>query len=479
MGADSTRAKALRAGMAQVDITPESDICLAGEVGWYRPARYVSDPLYARVMAFTNGSTTVCFVALDLTMVTEEWASRIRDVAAQRLGTEPAAVMVHVTQVHAAPALGGFMADPDFAGIPEEMSWLSGGDPKYFQFAFDRVAQAIELAAQRMEPARIRVGSGIEGRIQFNRRAINHQGQVQMPGPRWPGGVGPAYIRYMEGPIDPEVGVMAVQGEGPQVQGLILHYTGHPVNVFPQAVISSDWPGAWVAAMQQRVGAQCTPLVLNGCCGNINPWDPFDPDYVPDHRRMGRLLADMTERILETLDVEDDTTLGYRSRRAMIPMREIEPGLLAWANDYLDEHPTPPWSQGGYAAYEQPSTGVAPVRTVHPDWMKAVSIMSLHLQRHREPQLAYEIQAFRIGRTAFIGLPGEPFVEGQLQIKMQSPTFPTYVAHCCNMYCGYIPIPEAFGRGGHEVETRYWSKLVPDALQQIVTHSTTLLRELF
>ena len=480
MGRDTMGNGRLTAGMAAVDITPQTDICLAGEVGWFRPGRYVSDRLYARAVVFTNATQTLCLVGLDLTIVTEEWAGRIRQAAAERLGTTPDAVMVHATQVHAAPALGAFMADRDFRGIPDDMAWLNGGDPRYFEFAYARIIEAIELAAKHIQPVRIRVGSGIEGRIQFNRRAINHEGKAQMPGPHWPGGVGPSYIRYLEGPIDPEVGVMCVQGDGPEVRGLLLHYTGHPVNVFPQPVVSADWPGAWGAAMQQRLGSQCVPLVLNGCCGNINPWDPFDPDYVADHRRMGRLLADMTEKVLETLDVEEDTTLAVGTRSVAIPLREVEPDMLAWAEAFLDEHPEPLWSEGGgYAAYERSSASATPARTVHPDWMKAVSIVSAELQRARDSHLAYEIQAFRVGRTAFVGLPGEPFVEGQLQIKIASPTFPTNVAHCCNMYGGYIPIPEAFGRGGHEVETRYWSKLVPEALPTIVANTTSLLRELF
>lgn len=471
----------LRAGAAQVDITPTTDICLAGEVGWFRPGRYVSDPLYARVIVFTNGPVTMCVVALDVTIVTEAWAGPIREAAAQRLNTSPDAVMVHATQVHSAPALGGFMADPEFKGIPEEMGWLNGGDPRYFQFAYDRIIEAINLAADRVQPVRIRTGSGIEGRIQFNRRAINHQGKIQMPGPRWPGGVGPSYIRYLEGPIDPEVGVLCIQGEGPEILSLLLHYTGHPVNVFPQPVISADWPGAWGAAMQSRVGEQCVPLVVNGCCGNINPWDPFDPDYVADHRRMGRLLADMTEKILEAADVEEDTTLAFTSHVLPIPFREIEPELLRNARAFLEKHPEPLWSEsGGYAAYEQPSSaGAPPARTVHPEWMKSVSIVSADMQRSRSQTLGYEIQVFRIGPLALIGLPGEPFVEGQLKIKLESPAFPTYIAHCCNMYCGYIPIPEAFPRGGHEVETRYWSKLVPEALEMIVQESVALTRKLF
>ena len=111
--------------------------------------------------------------------------------------------------------------------------------------------------------------------------------------------------------------------------------------------------------------------------------------------------------------------------------------------------------------------------------MRAASILSVHLLKQRSPELDYEIQVFRVGKTAFVGLPGEPFVEGQLQIKMASPTYPTYVAHCVSHYVGYLPTRDASQRGGHEVETRFWAKLEPDALETVVDNAVELLHEVF
>lgn len=78
-----------------------------------------------------------------------------------------------------------------------------------------------------------------------------------------------------------------------------------------------------------------------------------------------------------------------------------------------------------------------------------------------------------------MGLPGEPFVEGGLWIKLASPTYPTYMVHDVNQYVGYLPIQEAFERGGHEVGPSYWAKLVPKALDRVVEAATELLDELF
>jgi neutral ceramidase len=455
----------LCAGAAQADITPQTDIHLAGAVGEFRPAQYVHDPLYAKALVLQNGEKKICFVSLDLTIITEDWTERIRYAVADECDLAPEAIMVHVTQTHTAPSLGHFMFDESFQQTPSDMEWLRGGDPRYFDFAFERIIQTIKQANDSLQPVRIRVGSGIEGRLAFNRRAVMNDGSVRMPGPKWPEPLGPNYIRYMEGPTDPEVGVMCLQAESMQMVAMLLHHTCHPVNVFPRPIVSADWPGAWSNAMREAFGDHCVPLILNGCCGNINPWDPYDPDYVPDHRRMGNALAETTLKVMEILSYEEDNALDYGSRRIKLPIRDVKPELLAQSKRILDEYPEPRWSE------QNP-------RRVDGEWMKAASILSVHLLKQRSPELDYEIQAFRVGETAFVGLPGEPFVEGQLQIKIGSPTYPTYVAHCVSHYVGYLPTRDAFQRGGHEVETRFWSKLRPDALEMVVNNAVELLHEI-
>ncbi len=468
----------LYAGAARVDITPREKVQMAGEVGWFRPGQYVYDPLHAKALFLEQDGRKVCLVVLDLTIVTREWVARIREEAARRFSIDPNAVMVHATQTHTAPSLGHFMFDEDFKNVPPEMEWLAGGDSRYFPFAFERILEALDAAHAALEPVHLRVGSGVEGRVQFNRRAVMQDGSVRMPGPRWSPPLGPTYIRYLEGPIDPEVGLMVFQNDRLEVRACLLHHTAHPVNVFPKEVVSADWCGAWAAEMERTLGPNCVALVVNGCCGNINPWDPFDPDFVADHRRMGRILAETSRNVLETLAEEDDARIDCAFDPLPIPMRDIDPAELESARATLEKHPEPLWcDSAGYAAYEtSQQASRPPQRTVDAQWMRAAGIMSRHLLKEREPVMNYEVQAFRIGRSALVGLPGEPFVEGQLRIKMASPAYPTYVAHCCNMYVGYLPIREAFPRGGHEV---FYSKLVPDALDRVVEHTGTLLDRLW
>lgn len=457
---------ALEAGACQVEITPQADIHLAGAVGSYRPAKLVLDPLYARALVLRRGERKLCFLSLDLTIITQEWTEKIRQWAAQECGLEPDAVMVHVTQTHSAPSLGHFMVDPDLETDTHGHEWVRGGDPRYFPFAFERITQAIRGACDKLARAHVAAGSGIEGRFACNRRAVMRDGRVAMPGRQWPGPTGPVQIRYLEGPVDPEVGVVCVRSQSLKVLALLLHHSCHPVHVFPKPVVSADWPGAWAEAMRRAYGDQCVPLVLNGACGNINPWPAFEPHFDNDHRRMGRFLGDMTQKVMEMLEFQSDAVLDWRVRRLGIPIREVEPARLREAEALLRQHPDPMW-----AATEP--------RHLDSRWTKAASLVSVQLCRQRKPELDYEIQVLRVGPTGFVGLPGEPFVEGQLQIKVNSPTYPTYVAHCTSQYVGYVPTRAAFPRGGHEVETSYWSKLVPDALDRIVDASLELLRGVF
>lgn len=456
----------LKAGAAQVDITPRAGVHLAGDIGVHRPAKLVAEPTFARAVVLESEGRQACLLALDVCIVCAPYTALIRRGAAERFGFDPDAVMVHATQTHSAPSLGNLMVDEDFPELPGEFEWVLGGEKAYGDWAAERALEAIGQARQALHPVQIAAGSGIEGRLAFNRRAVTRDGSVMMPGPVAPGGPGPTHIRYMEGPIDPAVGVICLRRDDLTLAALIAHHTCHPVHLFPRPIVSPDWPGALCDELQRAHGPGCVPLVINGACGNINPWSPFDPDHRPDHRRMGRLLAKDVGRVLETLTFADAATLDWRVRRVKLPLRELSEGELDWARGIMERSPVPAWTDESRTR-------------IDPEWMVAASIFSVHLARRRGPAMDYEIQVLRLGDAAIVGLPGEPFVEGQLALKIASPTYPTYVAHCTSHYVGYIPTREALTRGGHEVNTRYWAKLTPEALELIVAEATGLLREVF
>ena len=463
MSARATRGR-LRAGAAQVDITPEAGVHIAGTVHVHRPAAYVLDPIYAKVLFLEAGAGggALCIVALDIVIVTDEYVRAIRSFVADRFGLDPDAVLVHALQNHTGPALGHFMLRDEEGRIPGQWSWLRGGDDRYHPYALERIFRCVEQAHEALQPVSVAVGSGIEGRVAFNRRMVMRDGSVAMP--RGGRDLDPRG-RYLEGPIDPELGVLCLRADSLRFVAMLLSYTCHPVNVFPKPIISADWPGALADEMRLTYGQQCVPLVLNGACGDVNPWDPFDPDYERDHRRMGAILAGTARKVVETLAFEEQAELAWRAERLAIPLRRPEAAELAAAERLLAELPEPRWSDEFQ-------------RQVDPQWVYARALLEHQALVERGRTWEYEVQVLRIGPAALVGLPGEPFAEGGLRIKLGSPTFPTYVVHNTN-YAAYVPTWEAFAHGGYETRAGLISKLAPEALDTIVDAAVGLLHELF
>lgn len=460
----------VRAGAAQVDITPKMGTQLAGDIGKYRPAEMVFEPLYAKALVLESNGKKLCFLSLDLLAITTDWAEKIRRLAAEKYGFEKEAVMVHVVQNHAAPSLGHLMFSSGPSKlIPRELWWLYGGDDNYHPYAVDRILEAIRQADNSLQPVSIGYASGIESRVAFNRRFVMRDGSVRTH-PK-PDEI--LDILHAEGPIDPELGVACFTAESLNILAMLLHHTCHPVHGCGQRHVSSGWPGIWADSIQTIHGKQCIPLVINGCCGNIHHANHLDRSYADDYHRLGDLLTETTEQALKGIQYQREAVLDWKVKHIKIPMRKIDPKDIEEARQLLKEHPEPIWRNPEHTAIEW-------------QWVYAVGLIDLDEYLKRNHEFDYEIQVFRAGDLAVVALGGEPFVEGQLRIKMESPAKRTYIAHMANGYVGYIPTRKAFERpgyktwiGNYETRTSNGSKLVPEALDMIADETIRLLKDVF
>lgn len=448
----------LRAGAARVDITPAMGIQLAGDIGRLRPVEEIRERLYASALAVECGGERLCVLSADLLAMSGAWSDRIRVGAAERYGLRPEAIMVHVLQNHASPSLGHlFLADERKTRFPPEYPWLMGGDDRYNEPTVAACIEAIGQALANLEPATLAAGHGVDGRVAFNRRFVMRDGTTKCH-PNW---CDPD-ILHVEGPTDPEVAVATFTNAGGQVIAALLHHTCHPCHGYPHRYVIGDWPGAWVERMRGHWGESCVPLVVNGCCGNIHHVDHTNPHPLHDHRRMAELLTETTVQALGCLQPVAVERIGARQSVLRLPLRELAPDQIAEAKALLAKHPEPMWNDAS-------RTSVAW------DWVYAVSILDLADARRDNPVFPYEIQVFRIGALSLVALMGEPFVEGQLEIKAAAPTRHTLVAHFCNGYAGYVPTRRAFAGGGYETRTGAGSKLPVDALERIVESTVALL----
>ena len=471
-----TPADELRAGAAKREITPQPGTHVSGSgMGNHRPAGTVLDPLYAKAMVLEAGGRRVCIIILDVTVVMDPYSNAIRRAVSEHLQMSPDAVLICATQTHSAPSLGAFMLDPDFPLVTTpETEYVCGAEQAYGDFAAEQAIQAAIEAGTTMRPAEIGCGRGIADGLAFNRRGIARDGTIIMPRPahKIDDPRGPTTLCYLEGPTDPEVGVLGVRALDGEMLGMLLHFTCHPVNLFgnPETYtsVSADWPGAWSKQVLAEYGDACVPIVLNGCCGNINPWDPFNPELAPDHLRMGRKLAAMSRCVVEKITFSREVGLDWRMQCVDLAYRDIPATRLADVERILRE---------GSGPEVHPDGSVS----VDPTWFLAASTRSVELARQRSPVLSYEVQVFRIGDVAIVGLPGEPFVEGQLALKTRSAAPFVWPSHMASHYVGYLPTAEAWERGGHEArpDVTYWSKLARGSLETVVTKTREMIVDLF
>ncbi|MBT3376723.1 MAG: hypothetical protein HN742_42445 [Lentisphaerae bacterium] len=467
---------ALRAGAAMRDITPPLGTHLSGSaMGDHRPAATVLDPLHAKALVLEAQGRRVCIVVLDVTVIMKTYSDAIRRAVSESLQMPPDAVLVCATQTHSAPSLGPFMLDPDFPlEITPQTEYVSGAEHAYGRFAAEQAISAARAAYASMQPAEIGYGRAVVGGLAFNRRGVARDGTIVMPRPahRVDDPRGATDLCHLEGPTDPEVGVLCLRALNGNTLGMLLHYTCHPVNVFGNretyTSVSADWPGAWSTQMAAEHGDGCVPIVLNGCCGNINPWDPFDPGLAPDHRRMGRELAEAARRVTDRMDFSRTAVVDWRTQTVGLPYRDIPAARLKEVDQILRVRPGPQLRPDGTIS-------------VDPTWFTAASTRSVELARRRAPLLPYEIQVLRLGDAAIVGLPGEPFVEGQLALKTCAQAPFVWPAHMSSQYVGYLPTSEAWDRGGHEArpDVTYWAKLARGSLERIGAVSRELIGGMF
>jgi neutral ceramidase len=461
MAAERPADGALLAGAAEADITPFPGCQIDGNIGVPRPMETVTTPIHARALVLEQSGKRFCLLSMDLLAITTAEADNVRRMAADKFGFARDAVAVHVTQNHSAPSMGQIMLT-DRLPATKKYPWLRGSHPDYAPLVLGRVEQAIAAAIAAVEPVTVAWAAAIDGRVSFNRRTIMRDGTAAMH----LGGRSVEDVLQREGPSDPEVGVATFTADGSRTVAALLHHTCHPVHWTPHRAVHADWPGRWADIVRRDILPGATPLVVNGCCGNIHHHDLFNPSRDDTPESMGKLLAESTRTALSRPHAVESPALSWISETIRIPWRQFPADVFPAAHRLIDANPEPMWTSPAKDAVER-------------DWCFAASLLDVEQMMRDADGFDYEVQAVRIGDLALVVLPGEPFVEAQLAIKAASPAKRTFFAHMANGYAGYIPTPLALAGGGYECRPSIASRLCTEALQMITDKSIAVLGKLY
>ena len=435
----------LRIGRAAVKITPPVGTPMGGSYA-LRPSTGVLDDLYAKALVLDVDGNRAAMVACDLVAVNAAIVAEARKLIEQESGLRAEQVMISATHSHSGPYMpNGSQRDDVFGGSMEI-------EERYLASLPAKIAESVRLAAGNMVPARVSANVVKDDAVSFNRRYIMKDGTVG-----WnPGRLNPKIVRPA-GPIDPDVAV--VYFDSPKAEPLAT-YVNHPLHV---AVIgglefSADYPHTIAKLLGDVQGPEMLTMFTIGAAGNVNHINVSRATKLTPKEesvRIGTILAGDVLRAYDHLTPVDPGPLQFRRETVKLPLAQIQPGDIEKAREVLSRVGKP-----------------KPPGTVQ----QALAFKVLDVADRDGRPLETEVQVITLGdQLAWVGLPGEIFVELGMMLKQASPFPFTIIAELANGSVGYVPNRKAYPEGNYEPVS---ARCAPGSGELLVDMASRMLAEM-
>jgi hypothetical protein len=399
----SAQTAEMKAGVAKVDITPPLGTRMWGYFDRVKGATGVLDPLYARVLVLEAGGKRLAYVDLDLGRTFGPASlDRLRKTARQDSQIDD--LIVQATHTHAGPII---------------MDAYPNGPPAWEADDLQRISAAIHDAAEHLVPVRLGVGYGA-AYIGYNRRHVDPDGAISMP---WSNATqAPTY------PVDPLFEVLRIDQMDGQPLAILVNYAAHPVTFGSDALrYSADFPGVMCKVVEQAFGGKPLAFFAQGADGDINVFDagtPINLDVVGRRDWAGETLgkaAVSTAQQIRT-EADSDPVIDFADDPLALKLR--------WDAEKFRKETLRELGPEAFQIYAPPieETINLPVTTA--------------LINHK---------------IAIVGMPGEPFVDFQTDLRAKCPVQDCFFLGYTNGYFGYFPTIKAAAEGGYgAVSTTTW-----------------------
>jgi neutral ceramidase len=396
------RAMTLEAGVAKVDITPAPGLPMWGYN--LRLATGTMDPLFARVLVLKVADTKVAIVTLDLGRTFGD--PSIKEIQeAARTRNAIAYVLLTASHGHSGPVIR------TASSLPATVTWE--------REAIEKIKRAIDEANGRLVPAEIGMGYGTAYighnrlRVEANGNAVFFEkNQTQIP----------------TSPIDPTVSVMRVNTADGTPLAILVNYACHPVIFGPDnQQYSADYPGVMAKTVEEAFDHKPLCMFMQGASGDINAFYsviPLAQDAVKWRDWTGSRLGQEVIRIAQKIKTEASTnpSLDFREDTLSFHFR-WDPQKFRQAFDASAEIKGPEERSRYYEAYGPSSPG--------DDQHLRVGTVLINRQ------------------IAVMAVPGEAFVNFQIDWRNRCPVSHCLFAGYANGYNGYFPTIVAATRGGY------------------------------
>jgi neutral ceramidase len=405
----------LKAGVGSADITPPIGI----EMGMWALrkglCRGVHDALYARALVLDDGREPVAIVSLDVCAVSQDVTDRVRELVAQQVPIPEANILLNASHTHTTPYTA--------RGLSPRVNSLTAGHRAYQEVFPHYVAGAIIEAWHQREDAFIGAASTTVSGITINRR-------------------NPTL------PVDPQLGVIRVDGKDGHPLACLVNYACHGVAVGAHYLAwSADFPG-YLARVIEDAEPGCTCLFLQGAEGDIHPWDwyfgnpnPRFGDTYEAAERLGEAIAGPALSLYQQIETNPSAETRVATSVVELPPRPIkwtaeeaesylarlEATVKPYAGDVIPDN-----CPGCMSAQRFPDT-----------YHLSGARHEAYFARNHPTVIAAELTALKINDIVLTAIPGELYHSLGVEIKQKSPVKNTFVLGCTNDWIGYLPVREA------------------------------------
>jgi hypothetical protein len=429
----------LQVGFGVGDITPDKGMHMPG--GFFkRTGKGVRDRLLAVACVISDGEHTVALVGVDALFITRPTVESSRRTAQKETRIPGENILIGASHTHSGGPVGACRGSDE--------------DPKYTERLIKGIVAAVKQGWTTLHASEIGVAIGHEAGISFNRRFLMRDGR-EITHPGKPGSPHHKSIVRPAGPIDPDVGVLAVRAPGGKVRGVVVTFACHST-VVGGDLFSPDYAGYLRKHLKAHYGDGVPVCFLLGPCGDITQVDNMSASQdsgVECADMMGQKLAGEAIRVIRRMKWLKEAPLAVTVEKVPCSIRP-EP-------DVDRERP----------AFGLGSDGMGgKIRDSYAQERKFVAE-----ERRKTPILTCEVQGIRIGPLGIVTNGAEYFCEDGLRIKAASRHSYTWVVELANEWLGYVPTAQAFVAGGYEPRTSRSSKLAIDAGQRLLEGALKVL----
>ncbi len=443
----------LKVGYSKVNVTPMLGVRLRGYFET-RIADGVLDELELCAVALSCGEDKAVFLSMDHCGINQKVIKIFKNEIMEKTGLSEEAIYIHATHTHTGPYLE---VDSEY-----EL------EREYLQSVSHKMADAAALALADRRPAKMGYGIGNAPNIAFVRRFRMKDGSVRTN----PGVNNPDILEPI-GEIDERVSVLRFDREGAETI-IMVNFGNHP-DVVGGCKISADWPGFVRKTVEKSLdNTKC--IFFNGAQGdlnhvNVHPTGGYLNDMFMDFddvargykhaEYMGRVVAGGVLQAFDKVQYVDADTLKCMQRKIQIPANLPNPEDLPEAYCIHDLHVAGKDD-------EIPYTGMMKTTMI----AKAMRMVRLE---HGPEHFEMTLSAVAIGKLAFIGIPGEPFM-GVGKAFKETEGWDMVIPTCItNGYEGYFPMKDAYEQGGYEANG---SNFKAGVAEYIIAEGKKLLREI-